>query len=168
MTYSKEYHAEYYRANIDKKRAQRENWAKENPEKVKECARRVAAKRHASGKTVAIRQKWERQNRDYILWNAAKQRSKRMGLEFTIEKSDIVIPENCPVLGMRLNVEERGRMRPDSPSLDKIDPKKGYVPGNVWVISWRANRMKSDASLEELRLFCDGMLSALIQMQKLI
>jgi hypothetical protein len=37
-------------------------------------------------------------------------------------------------------------------TIDKIDPKKGYVKGNVWIISFRANRIKYDASLEELAL----------------
>jgi hypothetical protein len=38
------------------------------------------------------------------------------------------------------------------PTLDRVDPVCGYVPGNVWVISWRANRLKQDASLDELRM----------------
>jgi hypothetical protein len=39
-----------------------------------------------------------------------------------------------------------------SPSLDRIDPGQGYVPGNVRVISDRANRLKGDRSIETLRL----------------
>lgn len=52
-------------------------------------------------------------------------------------------------------------MQASSPSLDRIDNRMGYVPGNVWVISWKANRMKSDASMEELRVFCTNMLALL-------
>jgi hypothetical protein len=40
-----------------------------------------------------------------------------------------------------------------SPSLDKIIPSRGYVKGNVMVVSSKANLMKSDASVTELRDF---------------
>lgn len=42
-----------------------------------------------------------------------------------------------------------------SPSLDKIIPSLGYVPGNVLVISWRANRIKCDATANELMLIAN-------------
>jgi hypothetical protein len=53
---------------------------------------------------------------------------------------------------LQLNVNNRSRREPNSPSLDRIDNTKGYVPGNVWVISWRANDLKRNATLEELKL----------------
>lgn len=40
---------------------------------------------------------------------------------------------------------------PDSPSLDRIKPELGYVKGNIRVISFKANSIKNDASIEELR-----------------
>jgi hypothetical protein len=46
--------------------------------------------------------------------------------------------------------ESNGESIDNSPSLDRIDTSKGYVKGNVWVISWRANKLKSDATLAEL------------------
>jgi hypothetical protein len=79
-------------------------------------------------------------------------------MEFTIERSDVVIPEVCPVMGIPITPLERGRMNPGSPSLDRIDNSKGYTPDNVWVISWQANRMKSDASPEDLVLFAKAIL----------
>jgi hypothetical protein len=36
--------------------------------------------------------------------------------------------------------------------VDRIDPNRGYIADNIWVISWKANRMKSNATLEELKL----------------
>ncbi len=85
-----------------------------------------------------------------VMWSAAKQRAKRSGREFTISVEDIIIPTHCPALGIEM---KRGTMaeRANSPSLDRIDSSKGYVPGNVQVISQKANRMKNDATLEELK-----------------
>jgi hypothetical protein len=87
------------------------------------------------------------------IWHTARARARREGVEFSIDASDVVIPETCPVFGtpfdMRDNVDMRGP-RYDVPSLDRIDPSKGYVPGNVWVISFAANRIKCDSTPEEL------------------
>lgn len=60
-----------------------------------------------------------------------------------------MVPTYCPIFGIKL-VPGVGRQSPNSPSLDRIIPKKGYVPGNVQVISWRANSLKKDANLREL------------------
>jgi hypothetical protein len=79
-------------------------------------------------------------------------RVKALGLVSDVELDDIVIPEVCPVLGMKLESGEgRGCHLPSSPSLDRIDPSKGYRRGNIRVISYRANQLKSNATLEELR-----------------
>jgi len=43
-----------------------------------------------------------------------------------------------------------GKVSDNSYSLDRIDPSKGYVKGNVEVISHRANTLKSNATIEEL------------------
>jgi hypothetical protein len=84
----------------------------------------------------------------------AKVRAKARGIECTIGHDDFEIPEYCPVLGIPL-VLNSGRLGPDSASLDRIDLNCGYVPGNVQVISNRANAMKSDASPDELLQFAE-------------
>ena len=82
-----------------------------------------------------------------------KSRAKKMGIPFNLEVSDIVIPEACPVLGIKLVTTNQGQgYHTNSPSLDKIDPNKGYTKGNVRVISARANLLKNDATAHELRL----------------
>lgn len=83
-----------------------------------------------------------------------KARAKAMGLEFSLARSDVVIPEFCPVLGIRIYFA-RGRghglaERDCRPSVDRIDNAKGYTPNNIVVVSYRANRLKSDATLAEL------------------
>ena len=82
---------------------------------------------------------------------AAKSRAKKKNLAFNLELSDIVIPEFCPVFGVKLEkASGKTSTRDNSPSLDRIRPEKGYVKGNVWVISNKANTMKSNATVEEL------------------
>ena len=88
-----------------------------------------------------------------ILWSA-RARAKKRGLEFNLTVEDIMIPAVCPVLGIPIIHylgDGDGARRPESPSLDRINNDLGYVQGNVIVISWRANRLKNDASIEELR-----------------
>ena len=92
---------------------------------------------------------WKHDARRFMLMNS-KQRAKKAGMEHTITKEDIIIPEFCPVLGMKL---ERTRINDwtTSPSLDRIDNTKGYIPGNVVVVSRRANILKKDATLTEMQ-----------------
>jgi hypothetical protein len=61
----------------------------------------------------------------------------------------ILVPLRCPVLGVTLALGDN-RSRDCSPSLDRVDPARGYVPGNVMVISNRANQAKSDLTCVEL------------------
>lgn len=98
-----------------------------------------------------IRLKKRLDNTMGYLYNLAKMRAKRKGLTFTILKSDIVIPENCPILGIPIDNAARGRASYNSPSIDRIDNARGYEPSNVHVISHRANSLKSNATLKELK-----------------
>lgn len=84
----------------------------------------------------------------YLL-SKAKARAKTLGLEFTITICDIPVPKICPVLGIPL-VSGTKFVVDGSPSVDRIRLDKGYVPGNVRVISWRANRLKSNATIKEI------------------
>jgi len=91
------------------------------------------------------------------MWIKAKARAATAGMPFDIELSDIVIPTHCPYLGIELKVSMSGERyssgKPDSPSLDRIDSSKGYVKGNVEVISFRANSIKSNLSLAQVKRF---------------
>ena len=86
-----------------------------------------------------------------MIYNARK-RAKDAGVPCTLKVGDITIPTHCPVLGTPLSGRFVGdrKNHNDSPSLDRIDCKGGYTPENVIVVSWRANRLKSDATLEEM------------------
>ena len=82
--------------------------------------------------------------------------AKKRGHEVTVTEDDIQIPSHCPILGIPLEMGTRLR-KDGSPSLDRVDTSKGYIKGNVEVISWRANRLKSDASLSEVKAIYDYM-----------
>jgi hypothetical protein len=99
----------------------------------------------------ARQRKYNLKNPHKKMYWGSKKRATDKGFEFSIDLSDIVIPEYCPLLGIKL-MHGTGFLIDESPSLDRIDSKKGYVKGNVWVISHKANTMKSDATLEELEL----------------
>ena len=83
------------------------------------------------------------------LWFEARKRAKEKGLEFTIKPDDITVPDVCPVSLVSME-RNRGKLGPNSFSLDRIDSSKGYIPGNVAVISFKANQIKNNFSLEEL------------------
>lgn len=130
------------RTTINEKNRIRNNDAyKQNPELFKQRAN-----------------KWQQANPEQYLWLKARARAKRSGLEFTISKEDIFIPKFCPYLGCELtHILGKGWLHTNA-SLDRIDNTKGYIKGNVQVVSWLANSMKRDASKEELLRFAESVL----------
>lgn len=82
------------------------------------------------------------------LVNVARNRAKKKGLSFDITEEDIVIPDICPVLKVKME-----RRTPYAPSIDRIDSSKGYIKGNVQVISLMANKMKNNSTEKDLRNF---------------
>lgn len=115
-----------------------------------EYRKRNVEKRSAQNK---IHYKYSRKVRftedpQHYLWYTARTRSRQNGTDFTIVKEDVIIPEKCPILGFTLTKGD-GYL-PNAMSLDRVDNTKGYVPGNVRVISRKANLMKCDLTLEVL------------------
>lgn len=104
----------------------------------------------------AKRDEFSRHINRYML-TRAKQRAERNGLEFNLELEDIVIPDICPLLEVPIVLGTKEDYE-YSPSLDRIDNTKGYVKGNVWVISKKANSMKNSASPQELSNFCKNII----------
>lgn len=94
-----------------------------------------------------------RKNPEKFMFRAARNRAKRDGIEFSIVVEDIKIPDKCPVFDIPLKVNRIENGRRDSPSLDRIDPSKGYTKDNIQVISNFANIMKQNATADELLAF---------------
>ena len=86
---------------------------------------------------------------NHLLTNKRVSEKERMEILKNIE-----IPTHCPILGLELDYDGKGIgswvRGENSPSLDQIIPSQGYVLKNVQIISWRANRIKNDATPEEL------------------
>jgi hypothetical protein len=91
----------------------------------------------------------------------ARTRANKAGVPFGLTLETFPpIPKACPWLGIPLAVGS-GRISPNSPSLDRIVPAMGYVPGNVIVISVRANLIKNDATPDEIVAVARGLMTAL-------
>jgi hypothetical protein len=105
-------------------------------------------------KTKEYLRAWKDKNREKNLFQLARHRALKKGIEFNIEISDIVIPETCPILGLPIKKLIDGN-RDLSPSLDRIDNAKGYIKGNIQVISFKANAMKLTANKDELINFAN-------------
>lgn len=80
----------------------------------------------------------------------SRKRAKRLGLEHTIRWTDLEIPTHCPITGLEMQ-RNIAVQNDNSYTLDRVDSSKGYIPGNVKVISLRANRAKSDLTVDQLR-----------------
>jgi len=98
---------------------------------------------------------WRLKNYQRVALTTLRQRAKARGIEFNLTPADVDWPLVCPVLGVELIYGGGKGSHPHSASFDRRDPTKGYVPGNVFIMSWRANRIKNDATVAELRALLD-------------
>lgn len=91
-------------------------------------------------------------NPNLYLYRAVKAQAKMDNIPFNLEESDVIIPDICPVLGIPIKIHTgRGGYFPDSPTIDRIIPELGYIKGNIKIISFRANLLKTNATLEKLK-----------------
>lgn len=133
-----------HKLEIKKKRHERYNKNRERERK------RDKENRKKNGwKWEITRREKHKQNPLVMMCQAAKIRAKKRGLEFNISPKDFTLPNNCPVLGIPLFTSS-GSVCPNSPTLDRIDNSKGYVPENVVIVSFKANTIKNMASIEDL------------------
>lgn len=116
--------------------------------------RREASRKH-SKEHQEYYKAWLKNNIESKMLSTARQRAKKRGIEFNITKEDIILPDVCPILGIKLemNLDSGAGGKENSYSLDRIDQSKGYIKGNIQVISHKANSMKFTASKEELLKF---------------
>lgn len=134
------YMKEYYLKNKDKIKEYHKNLFKEKPEVFKEKTRLYYLN-----------------NPVKRLLYSTKQTARKYNYDFSLDETDIVIPEYCPYLGIKIT--NLPKQNDSNPSVDRIDSSKGYVKGNIEVISSKANRMKNNATQEELITFARSILN---------
>lgn len=135
-------------------------WRKANPVKYKEQHNTTLKKRSTrllqdeAYRAKHNQQKRENSKKNFITGLVARARTRALtcNVPFSISVADIEVPEVCPLLGVPFVMGTKGNYQ-FSPSLDRIDPPKGYVKGNIKVISTLANTMKNSASKEQLLVF---------------
>ena len=141
MNKQNEYRKQYYLQNKEQLNKQSKNYYEKNKQKI----------------TAKINDTLNK-NPQKSLWMRSKISSKKRGIEFSLLIEDINIPEYCPYLGIKLRYDATSSRAHDKMSVDRIDNTKGYVKGNVQVISDLANRMKNNSTLEELKTFATNVL----------
>ena len=102
------------------------------------------------------RRKQHRKDPRKVMLIHARARAKQKGLDFNIDSSDIIIPKICPLLNIPISIGEK-KLHPGSPTIDRIIGNKGYIKGNVMVISARANTAKGDLTVQELELLVNNL-----------
>ena len=149
---------QYRLTNSEKSRAAAARWRENNKEyllkynKVYQDNNKARIAQTAREKRLSFFSKDPKAAWLYYTFQNARGRAKKRGLPYDHNPSGLDLPDLCPVLGILLKYGERRKLpAPDSPSLDRIIPKLGYTCSNLRVISWRANVLKRDASIEEIR-----------------
>lgn len=140
------YQKEYIKIHKEKISIRQSEYRKNH---IKEIRIQEAGYYMKNKKTINDKSYKRRKDISVRLYDQAKSRAKKKGIFFNIEVKDLIIPKFCPALGIEI-IPGKGRAWANSPSLDRIDPLKGYERDNIVVVSHKANTMKQDATIEEI------------------
>lgn len=135
------YAKKFYAKNIEKERQRRRVRYLKNTEKEHEISRVNQIKARNYNKI---------HNPESYILKRTKQSARNRKLEFNLTIEDIVIPEVCPILGIPL-VMSLGRATQATPTVDRIDNSKGYIKGNIGIISRHANSCKCNMTIDDVR-----------------
>ena len=97
------------------------------------------------------RVQYKKISNEKLIFNTAKSRATKYNIPFNIDIEDVIIPDFCPALGIKI-IKVGKKITDNSPTLDRIVPSLGYIKGNIVVISNKANRIKSNATSDEIGL----------------
>ena len=154
---TKEYQKEWYEKNKNEIKVKHKQYYKDNKKVV---SARIKKYRDNLGDEYKEKNNnrcgiYEQNNPEKRIHSRIKCRAKKLNLEFNLDIVDIQVPQYCPILNIPI-VKIRGVRRgpkSNSPSIDRIDNLKGYIKGNIQVISNKANTMKNSASPKQLLQF---------------
>jgi hypothetical protein len=148
--------AEYAKIHSDAARKYKQKYASAHVEERRESRKVENLTPESRERKTATARKFKKDNPVHTLFMQTRSRAKQSGIPFSLEESDLEIPDVCPVLGIPLLWTEKSRSG-NTPSVDRMVPELGYIPENVAVISWRANRLKNDGTAPELHLIANWM-----------
>lgn len=143
----------------DSRKKASKSWRKQNLEAVRAYNRNYYQNNKAtmSKQNATYRENERITNPKARMIRNAKCRANQMQIDFNITQEDIEIPTICPVLGIELRISNKKGGDDNSPSIDRIDNGRGYIKGNVRVISNRANKLKNNANVKELELVLEDL-----------
>lgn len=100
------------------------------------------------------KEKYPRQSWAAYAKRDAKKRAEKKGVPFNLTREYIesILPTHCPVFNTPFQYGGNGKIKPESPALDRIIPSLGYIEGNVHIISVKANNIKSAYSAQEVMI----------------
>jgi hypothetical protein len=120
----------------------------------KECVKNRSNVYFKSDQGQDIRQNYYddviKQNVPKYFFKTTMANAKAKGFEHKIDISDLIIPKFCPIFGSELKISDNGYQKASSPSVDRIDNTKGYTKENIVIVSWRANNIKANATIDEM------------------
>jgi hypothetical protein len=124
--------------------ADRRRWRQQNPDR----ARKTSVRHRLIGKSRDPRLYWAK--RAFIRVRC-RARERNLSFSLTLEELVAIAPHYCPLLGIPLDYGANACDRSSLASVDRLDSGKGYTKDNIWVISNRANTIKNNATIDELR-----------------
>lgn len=157
--------------NKERVRAGQRRYTRENPRKVSEAGKRYrdTPEYKESNRIWYKAYRAIPKNRIKTLFNSAKQRAAKSGLDFTISMDGILKhgdPTHCLCCGKKFDYSVRDGMRSyDSPSLDRKDNSRGYTPDNTFVICFGCNSLKSDAKVKDIENLLTYMRGGLVELE---
>lgn len=126
---------EYREKNAERINARRAKYREENREAIRQRAR-----------------EYYKESPECFVLHNIKTRAKKQGVPFELTADDLTTPEFCPVLGIRLerSMNPLGGVTDCAPTVDRLIPEVGYIKSNIIIVSHKANRIKNNATVEEL------------------
>lgn len=97
--------------------------------------------------------RWKERDPIKAMLQGIKGNAQKKGIECTLTVTDLIVPDKCPILNIPLEFSEKRTY--NTPSVDRIDNDRGYTPDNIVICSWRANMLKKDATVQELKRIAD-------------